>query len=238
MHIVAMVQNTASKKTIKNVCLSNHHSVEFVHSTADLLDSLDSEPQYLILEAHFDEVDYEDVLIELPRSPSHKSYKRILINNTPDSLQNLPTIEAIIDEYALAQQLPILLQTRNASTRRILYASDDKFMHRVIGDLLKMHNFDVIQALDGNEAYALYTSQNPDLILSDLDMPGMSGLELCKRIKVVDNDKTIPIVILSGSQFESDIEAAFNCHAKAYLVKPITPEKLIKKINQLLPVTQ
>lgn len=238
MHIVAMVQNTSSKKTIKNFCLTHHHSVEFVHNTLDLLESLDSEPHYLILEAHFDELDYEDVLIELPSTQSSKAYKRILINNTPDLLQNMPTIDAIIDEYALAQQLPTLFQTSIGSTRRILYASDDKFMHRVIGDLLKMNHFDVIQALDGNEAYALYNSHNPDLVLTDLDMPGMSGLELCRQIKVVDNNRTTPVVILSGSQFESDIEAAFNCQAKAYLVKPISPEKLIKKINQLLPSSQ
>lgn len=234
MNILALVKTLNTKNVLKDFFSIMDYGVQWVQSVTALQSALDSMPDVLILEAEVDDLDYEDILADLNLRKFQGKLRILLINNTSDHLSNPPHVEAVLEEFSLTQNLAKIFTKSNHGTKRILYASDDKFMHRVIGDLLKKNGFEVIAALDGNEALGQYKSKHPSLILTDLDMPGLNGLELCRTIKIELLDHTTPVVILSGSNFEEDIAAAHECHAKAYLIKPVPPEKLIHKINSLL----
>jgi DNA-binding response OmpR family regulator len=234
MNILALVKNGSNKQVLKDFFTNMNYGIQWVQSVTTLQSALDSMPDVLILEAEVDDLDYEDILADLNLRKFQGKLRILLINNTSDHLSNPPHIEAVIEEFTMAQSLTKIFTKSDLTAKRILYASDDKFMHRVIGDILKKNGFEVITALDGNEALGQYKSKNPCLILTDLDMPGLNGLELCRTIKIDLLDLTTPVVILSGSSFEEDIAAAHECHAKAYLIKPVPPEKLINKINSLI----
>lgn len=234
MNILALVKTITNKQVLQDFFSSVNYGFQWIQSVTTLQTALDFMPDVLILEAEVDDLDYEDILADLNLRKFEGKLRIILINNTSDHLSNPPHVEAVIEEFTMAQSLSKIFTKSDASAKRILYASDDKFMHRVIGDLLKKNGFEVIAALDGNEALGQYKSKKPSLILTDLDMPGLNGLDLCRTIKIDLADQTLPIIILSGSNFEEDIEAAHECHAKAYLIKPVPPEKLINKINSLI----
>ncbi|MCH4890406.1 response regulator [Acidaminobacter sp. JC074] len=114
--------------------------------------------------------------------------------------------------------------------RTVLYVSDNKFMHVVIKDTLKPHNISVVSVYSGVEALQILKDLKPDLILSDIDMPGMSGIDLCKSLKDMEDYKKIPVVIYSGSENDEDIERAFLVGAKGYIIKKYHREVLAEKI--------
>lgn len=112
----------------------------------------------------------------------------------------------------------------------VLYVSDNKFMHIIIKDTLKPHNIDVVDVYSGIEALQLLKDLRPDLILSDIDMPGMTGIELCRTLKETKEYAGIPVVIYSGSESDEDIEKAFSVGAKGYIIKKYHKEVLAEKI--------
>lgn len=112
----------------------------------------------------------------------------------------------------------------------VLYVSDNKFMHIIIKDTLKPHNINVVDVYSGLEALQTLSTIKPDLILSDIDMPGMTGIELCRTIKESKDYKHIPVVIYSGSENDEDIEKAFSVGAKGYIIKKYHKEVLAEKI--------
>ncbi|MBN2797229.1 MAG: response regulator [Clostridia bacterium] len=112
----------------------------------------------------------------------------------------------------------------------VLYVSDNKFMHVIIKDTLKPYNVIVYDAYTADEALEYLNKHEPDLILSDIDMPGMSGLELCKKVHTDPNLRRIPVVIYSGSENNDDIENAFLAGAKGYIIKKYHKEVLAEKI--------
>jgi len=116
------------------------------------------------------------------------------------------------------------------SKQTVLYVSDNKFMHIVIKDTLKPHNISVVSVYSGVEALQTLKDLKPDSILSDIDMPGMTGIELCRTLKETNAYKNIPVVIYSGSENDEDIEKAFLVGAKGYIIKKYHREVLAEKI--------
>jgi CheY-like chemotaxis protein len=114
--------------------------------------------------------------------------------------------------------------------RLVLYVSDNKFMHIIIKDTLKPYNVEVIDVYSGEEALEALDKIRPDLILSDIDMPGMSGFELCHAIHKLDKNRQFPVVIYSGSESTEDIEKAYESGARGYIIKKYHKEVLAEKI--------
>jgi len=112
----------------------------------------------------------------------------------------------------------------------VLYVSDNKFMHIIIKDTLKPYNINVVDVYSGIEALQILKDLTPDLILSDIDMPGMNGIELCRTLKETKEYSGIPVVIYSGSENDEDIEKAFSVGAKGYIIKKYHKEVLAEKI--------
>ena len=118
--------------------------------------------------------------------------------------------------------------------RTILSIEDAPYFRTLIRLALSFEGFDVIEASNGKDGLELAYSKQPDLILLDIIMPGMNGLEVCKIIQADDRLNTIPVVMLSSSDEDENIKTGLGLGAKAYLVKPFKPTDLVGLIRRLL----
>ena len=127
-------------------------------------------------------------------------------------------------------------ETHKPEKRTVLYVDDSPVMHHFVKTALKDSGYNLIEANDGVEGYEKYCQYLPNIIVTDIEMPNMNGLELCKKIKENNEGRFIPIVILSSKSQPIDIDTAFNYGADDYLVKPVSPENLLEKIRDYFGV--
>ena len=120
--------------------------------------------------------------------------------------------------------------------RSVLYVDDSPVMHHFVKTAMKDSGYNLIEANDGVEGYEKYCKYLPNIIVTDIEMPNMTGLDLCKKIKENNEGRFIPIVILSSKSQPIDIDTAFNFGADDYLVKPVSPENLLEKIKDYFGV--
>ncbi|MFQ3249615.1 MAG: diguanylate cyclase (GGDEF)-like protein [Glaciecola sp.] len=111
----------------------------------------------------------------------------------------------------------------------ILAVDDDPTNINVIVSHLKPLNAKMLIATSGATALDIIKAKNPDLIILDINMPNMSGIEVCRTIKADPKNKHIPILFLTSS--ETDISEAFSVGAVDYIIKPVRPEELIARVN-------
>ncbi|HUX88349.1 MAG TPA: response regulator transcription factor [Chloroflexota bacterium] len=114
---------------------------------------------------------------------------------------------------------------------RILLVDDDSDLLDVTGYALRREGFDVIVAANGAQALRRWQADKPDLIVLDISMPHLSGLEVCRRIRELS---TIPIVMLTGASDEPHIIDAFQQGADDYVTKPFSPKVLAVRIRAVL----
>lgn len=115
--------------------------------------------------------------------------------------------------------------------RSVLCAEDDELARLVIKEKLEARNWTVLEARNGNEAFSLYEKHSPDLIILDVDMPGMNGLEVLQLIR--SRDMHTPVVIYSSLAREEDLKAGYASGAKVYLVKDYSIDVLIAQVESL-----
>ena len=119
--------------------------------------------------------------------------------------------------------------------RRVLLAEDDRFLRKAAGAMLRRQGFTVLSADDGEEALRVARAETPDLILLDLIMPKMQGLEVLKALKSDPQTSGIPVVILSNLGQESDSKAAREMGALDYWVKAnLALEELVRRVEEKL----
>jgi two-component system, sensor histidine kinase and response regulator len=117
----------------------------------------------------------------------------------------------------------------------ILIVDDNNKNLQVLGSILKESHYKVAVAKDGPSAISLASKINPDLILLDVMMPGMSGFEACAKMKSMENTRNIPIIFLSARNESSDIVQGFTAGGVDYVTKPFIKEELLARIrNHLL----
>lgn len=112
----------------------------------------------------------------------------------------------------------------------VLYAEDEIGLRKNIADTLSYYVKEVIEASDGEEAYRLYQEKKPDIILSDIHMPRMDGIELVKKIRAADTK--IPIIMITAHTDKEYLLEAVELHMEKYLVKPIDLDQLLKALEK------
>jgi DNA-binding response OmpR family regulator len=117
---------------------------------------------------------------------------------------------------------------------RILIAEDEQDILELITFTLQYGGYQVIPTSNGNQAWERTRKELPHLVLLDIRMPGMSGYEVCKRIKSDHQTKSIPVVFLSAKGQESEIKTGFESGAIDYILKPFAPDKLLTRMAQIL----
>jgi DNA-binding response OmpR family regulator len=115
---------------------------------------------------------------------------------------------------------------------RVLVVEDDPGILRTVADNLKFEKYDVVTAMDGEAAYKLQHSQHPDLIILDLMLPRMSGLELCRKLRT--EGEQVPILMLTARSEEADRVLGLDLGADDYLIKPFSVPELMARIRALL----
>ena len=117
---------------------------------------------------------------------------------------------------------------------RILVADDDALFHIVANAVLAGDGYKVIHARDGLEALDLYREHRPDLILTDYQMPGLNGIELCRSIKALDPHRFIPMVMLTGDEKSRILRESLDAGFVEFLTKPVTPDELRLRVRSLV----
>jgi CheY-like chemotaxis protein len=118
--------------------------------------------------------------------------------------------------------------------RHILIVDDNATNLKLVSSVLENGGFTVSQAADAEQAQALLQSNIPDLILMDIALPGMSGLELTRLLKSNARFKCIPIVALTASAMKGDDSKAYEAGCDGYISKPIDTRKLAEQILAFL----
>ena len=117
---------------------------------------------------------------------------------------------------------------------KILIAEDEKDIRELILFSLQFAGFEVVAAVDGQDAVDKVVEVKPDLIMMDVRMPRMTGYEACEKIKHIDEVKDIPLVFLSAKGQESEIQTGLNAGAYEYILKPFAPDELIQRVKEIL----
>jgi len=115
-----------------------------------------------------------------------------------------------------------------ARLARILLVDDEVSIQRAVAPLLRARGYDVEIAGNGRDALTLARTQQPDLIVLDLGLPDVDGIEVCRRIR---EESVVPIVILSARGHEAEKVSALDLGADDYVTKPFGPEELLARIR-------
>jgi DNA-binding response OmpR family regulator len=115
---------------------------------------------------------------------------------------------------------------------KILLAEDEPSLGQIIKESLETRNFEVLLCANGEEAYKVYKTENPLLLVLDVMMPKKDGFTLAKEIR--EENPEIPIIFLTAKSQTEDVVQGFNIGGNDYLKKPFSMEELIVRINALL----
>ena len=120
------------------------------------------------------------------------------------------------------------------SNEKIFIVEDEPDILDVISYSLNREGFQIESSLDGAESIELLQQFKPDLILLDLMLPGMGGLDVCRHLKNDELSKHIPIIMVTAKGEESDIVLGLGLGADDYISKPFSPRELIARIKSVL----
>jgi len=120
---------------------------------------------------------------------------------------------------------------------RALIVDDSSVMRKIVERSLRQAGIDltdVLQAGNGAEALAVLKENRVDLILCDINMPVMDGLEFVKQVSGIENAKDVPVVMITTEGSEAHVVQALSCGARGYIRKPFTPEQVKEHIVPVL----
>ncbi len=121
-----------------------------------------------------------------------------------------------------------------ASNRTIMVVDDEQDMVDLIKTMLEAKGYGVQSANSGQEAFNLLGEQRPDLIILDIMMPQMDGLEVLTRLRENSDTASIPVIFLTAKVHEEDLRRGYKMGAKYYITKPFTSTQVLEGINLML----
>jgi two-component system cell cycle response regulator DivK len=124
---------------------------------------------------------------------------------------------------------------RGGEARRILIVEDNELNKKLLRDLLAAHGYETLETSDGLDAINLARDGQPDLILMDIQLPDVSGLEVTRWLRDDDRTKRIPIIAVTAFAMQGDERRALDSGCDAYLSKPIMIRHLLQTVADHLP---
>ncbi|MCX7725156.1 MAG: response regulator [Thermodesulfovibrio sp.] len=115
--------------------------------------------------------------------------------------------------------------------KRILIVDDNEDSRELVKKILKKHEYEVIEAVDGEDAIAKAIAYRPDLILMDISIPKIDGYEVTRRLKQRPDFKNIPIIAFTAHAMRGDQEKALQAGCNGYISKPINVKEFPKQIE-------
>lgn len=123
-------------------------------------------------------------------------------------------------------------------TKKILVVEDNDLNSKLFQDLLEAHHMQVVCTKDGLESFALACREKPDLILMDIQLRGISGLDIIKKLKSEPETKAIPIIAVTAYAMKDDEEKILQSGCEAYIAKPISIGPFLEVVNRFLNTNQ
>ena len=117
----------------------------------------------------------------------------------------------------------------------ILHVEDNEFNRKIVRQALRQTTYRLIEATDGEAAVAMALETLPDLILMDVQLPKLSGLEATRRLRADPRTAHIPLIVVTSFALGGDEQRAMEAGASAYIAKPYSPRELVALIRKLAP---
>jgi two-component system cell cycle response regulator DivK len=119
-------------------------------------------------------------------------------------------------------------------SKRVLVVEDQEDNRQILRDLLTSADFEVIEAVDGEAGLVAAANHRPDLILMDIQLPGLDGYEATRRIKADAALRAIPVIAVTSYGLAGDADKALAAGCDAYISKPYSPRQLLAKVREYL----
>src|SRR5262249_36644657 len=130
--------------------------------------------------------------------------------------------------------LPTECQAMDAASKTVLIVEDNELNMKLFHDLLDAHGYRILQTKDGMEALAIARDHHPDLILMDIQLPEVSGLEVTKWLKEDETLRSIPVVAVTAFAMKGDEEIIRQGGCEAYISKPISVTSFLETVRRFL----
>ena len=114
---------------------------------------------------------------------------------------------------------------------RVLVVDDDPDVRQLVEMKLRLDGIETLTATNGQEALDVLASNDVDLVVLDLMMPVMDGIETCRRIREAEDMADLPVIMLTAKAQASDIQSGFSTGATDYVVKPFSPRELLSRVR-------
>lgn len=121
-----------------------------------------------------------------------------------------------------------------SKAKTILIVEDNELNMQLFNDLLEAHDYKILQTRDGMEALRIVREHKPDLILMDIQLPEVSGLEVTKWIKEDTKLKSIPVIAVTAFAMKGDVEKILEGGCEAYIAKPISVSHFLETVQKFL----
>jgi two-component system alkaline phosphatase synthesis response regulator PhoP len=118
--------------------------------------------------------------------------------------------------------------------RKVLVVDDEIHIVHVVAVKLRNNGFEVISAGNGEEGFKLACEEKPDIVIADLKMPVMTGLEMVEKLRHCEQTKDIPVIVLTARGFDIEDSKKRDLQISEYLSKPFSPKKLLKDVEDIL----
>ncbi len=118
--------------------------------------------------------------------------------------------------------------------KRVLVVEDNENNMKLICLVLEKHGYEPIKAFSGEEGVEKAIAERPDLILMDIQLPDINGMEAVQRIRMVDDMQEIPIIAITSYAMAGDREKILNVGCDGYFEKPIDPLTIVEKIEKIV----
>jgi two-component system, cell cycle response regulator DivK len=123
---------------------------------------------------------------------------------------------------------------KRGNGKTVLIVEDNELNMKLFHDLMEAHGYNILQTRDGMEALKLARAHRPDLILMDIQLPEVSGLEVTKWIKEDDDLRSIPVIAVTAFAMKGDEEKILQGGCEAYIAKPISVTNFLKTVERFL----
>jgi len=121
------------------------------------------------------------------------------------------------------------------SPKTILYIEDNEFNRKIVRQLLAQTKYRLREAVDAESGVSMAQGEPPDLILMDVQLPKMSGLDATRQLRADPRTAAVPIVVITSYALSGDAAKAKDAGANTYFAKPYSPRDLLAKIRELVP---